>query len=97
VVGEFESPEVGYDDYRFTDVRAAVEWVPERLDVTRADAGFYGGQATFTYQLAPLGVPGRRADAVWDVEYRDVDLTTFTTFLETQGLRLAGTATGRTS
>ena len=96
VVGEFASPEVGYDDYRFTDVRAAVEWVPERLDVTRADAGFYGGQASFTYQLAPLGVPGRRADAVWDVSYRDVDLTAFTTFLDTQGLRLAGAATGRT-
>jgi hypothetical protein len=96
VVGDFVSREAGYNDYRFQDFRAAVEWVPERFDVTRADAGFYGGQASFTYQLAPLGVPGRRADAVWDVTYRDVDLTTFTTFLETQGMRLAGAATGRT-
>jgi hypothetical protein len=96
VAGDFVSREAGYDDYRFQDFRAAVVWVPERFDVTRAEAGFYGGQASFTYALAPLGVPGRRADAVWDVTYRDVDLTTFTTFLATQGMRLAGAATGRT-
>ena len=96
VKGEFVSPEVGYDDYRFQDFRASVVWVPERFDVLAADAGFYGGRAAFTYQLAPLGVPGRRADAVWDVTYTDVDLTTFTDFLETRGLRLAGRASGRT-
>jgi hypothetical protein len=96
VVGDFTSPEVGYDAYRFQDFRAAVAWIPERFDVIKADAAFYGGHASFTYGLAPLGVPGRRPDAVWDVAYRDVDLTTFTTFLDTQGLRFAGTATGRT-
>ena len=40
----------------------------------------------------PAGGPTR----VWDVTYTDVDLTTFTDFLETRGLRLAGRASGRT-
>ena len=33
--------------------------------------------------------------ASWDVAYRDVDLAQLTDFLETQGLRLGGRATGR--
>ena len=33
--------------------------------------------------------------ATWDVAYRDVDLPQLTDFLETQGLRLGGRATGR--
>ncbi len=95
VKGDFVSLEAGYDDYRFQNFKAAVVWVPGRFDVVAAEAGFYGGQAAFTYQLAPLGVPGRRADALWDVSYRDVDLNAFTDFLETRGLRLAGRASGR--
>ena len=94
VKGDFVSPEAGYDDYRFQDFRAAVVWVPTRLDVTKATAGFYGGDVDFSYVLDPLGRPDRRADARWDVHYRDVDLTTFTDFLETRGMRVAGRATG---
>jgi hypothetical protein len=97
VKGQFVSAEAGYDDYRFQDFRASVVWVPTRFDVLNADARFYGGRAAFTYQLAPLGVPDRRPDARWDVTYTDVDLTTFTDFLETRGMRLAGRATGRTT
>ena len=34
VNGEFASPEVGYDDYRFRTSAARSMWVPDRLDVT---------------------------------------------------------------
>jgi hypothetical protein len=95
VKGDFVSPEAGYDDFRFQDFRAAVLWAPTRLDVTDVRAKFYGGQVGFTYVLEPLGQTTRKADAVWDVTYTDVDLTTFTTFLETKGMRLAGRASGR--
>lgn len=95
VKGDFVSPEVGYDDYRLQDFKAAIVWLPTRFDVTEASAAIYGGRTSFTYALAPLGQPGRRADAVWDVRYEQVDLTTFTDFLQTQGLRFAGTASGR--
>ncbi|MGD9902475.1 MAG: translocation/assembly module TamB domain-containing protein [Vicinamibacterales bacterium] len=95
VRGDVVSPEVGYDAYRFQRFRASVVWLPTRFDVLRADAGLYGGRAAFTYALAPLGVPDRRPDARWDVTYSDVDLTTFTDFLATRGMRLAGRASGR--
>jgi hypothetical protein len=74
VTGGFVSREAGYDDYRFQDFRANVRWVPTRLDVTDVTAGFYGGGIGFTYLLEPLGQPNRKADAVWDVTYTDVDL-----------------------
>ncbi len=93
VTGDFTSPLVQYNGYDLDDYRASVTWVPTRLDTT-SDAAFHGGTTHFTYTLDPLGQPDRRADAVWDVEYRDVDLTSFTGFLETRGLRLAGVATG---
>lgn len=95
VRGDFVSAAAGYDDIRFQNFRAAVVWRPTRLDITSASARLYGGEAGFTYVLEPLGRPDRRADAVWDVHYRDVDLTAVTDFLGTRGLRLAGRATGR--
>ena len=92
VKGDFVSPEAGYDDYRFQDFRAAVVWVPTRLDVTRGHGrSSTAATADFTYVLEPLGRPGRRADARWDVPLHATSTsTTFTDFLETRGMRLAG-------
>lgn len=95
VKGDVVSPEVGYNDYRLQDFTAAVVWVPTRFDVTEATARIYGGRGRFAYALAPLGTAGRRADAEWDVHYEDVDMTTFSEFLQTEGLRFAGRASGR--
>ena len=94
VTGDFTSPLVTYNGYDLDHYRASMRWVPTRLETT-SDTGFYGGTTHFTYTLDPLGNPERRADAVWDVEYSDVDLTRLTDFLETRGMRLAGHATGR--
>ena len=44
--------------------------------------------------MAPIGKKGVPTIATWDVQYRDVDLSRLTDFLETRGLRLAGRATG---
>jgi hypothetical protein len=93
--GNFHSPLAGVNAYRFNDLRGSVVWLPESLDVTNATAGLYGGTARFTYRQAPLGQPGVRATATFDAAYENVDLTEFTNFLELQGLRLAGRATGR--
>ena len=62
-----------------------------RLDA----ASVYGGTARFDYRMAPIGKKGVPTIATWDVQYRDVDLSRLTDFLETRGLRLAGRATGR--
>ena len=93
--GTFHSPLAGVNDYRFQELRGSVLWVPDRLEVTDAAAGFYGGDAQFAYSMAPLGKPGVRSTSVFDATYDHIDLTAFTSFLELEGLRLAGRATGR--
>ena len=93
--GTFHSAVAGVNAYRFGDLQGSLIWLPDRFEVTEANARFYGGQSSFTYSMAPFGTPGVRATATFDAEYRDVDLLAFTNFLELQGLRVAGRATGR--
>lgn len=93
--GTFTSPLAGVNAWRFPNLRGSVLWVPERLEITDATSGLHGGAARFDYRMAPLGKPSTPARATWDVEYRDVDLARLTDFLETQGLRLSGRASGR--
>src|SRR5262249_4543898 len=56
--------------------------------------GLYGGHAKFDYIMEPLGQPAHPTDVLWDATYADVDLTSLTDFLELQGIRLSGRATG---
>jgi hypothetical protein len=93
--GQFHSDLAGVNAYRFGDLDGSLIWVPDRLEVMDANATFYGGQADFLYRMAPLGRPGVRPTATFDAEYRNVDLEAFTNFLETEGIRLAGRASGR--
>ena len=93
--GNFYSATAGVNAYRFGDVRGSVVWVPESLDVTDATATMYGGTARFGYRMAPLGQLGIRPTATFDAAYEGVDLTEYTNFLELEGIRLAGRATGR--
>jgi translocation and assembly module TamB len=93
--GTFTSPLVGVNDWRFPNLQGEVLWVPEKMHVTNARSGLYGGTARFDYLLAPLNEPGTRTRADWDVAYEDVDLARLTDFLETEGIRLAGRASGR--
>jgi translocation and assembly module TamB len=93
--GMFSSPLVGVNAWRFPNLRGNVLWVPDRMHVTNATAAVYGGTARFDYLMAPFGRAGVPTSAAWDVEYTDVDLVQLTDFLETEGLRLAGRASGR--
>jgi hypothetical protein len=93
--GTFSSPEAGVNDYRFGDLRGSLIWVPDRFEVTDATATLFGGNASFGYRMAPLGRRDVRATATFDASYEDVDMLAYTSFLELQGLRLAGRATGR--
>ena len=93
--GTFTSPLAGVNAWRFPNLRGSVLWLPDRLEITNATAELYGGTARFDYRMAPFGKPGVPTRATWDVDYRDVDLSRLTDFLETKGLRLAGSATGQ--
>jgi translocation and assembly module TamB len=92
--GTFVSPLAGVNDWRFPNLRGSVLWLPDRLEITNATSELYGGGARFDYRMAPLGKPGTPARATWLVDYKDVDLARVTDFLETEGLRLSGRATG---
>ncbi len=93
--GDFVSAMAGVNAYRFANLRGSVLWVPERMEVTNATATLYGGNAKFSYKMAPFGVAGMPAQATFDAAYSNVDLTTFTNVFELKGIRLAGRATGR--
>jgi hypothetical protein len=96
--GNFTSPVAGVtiagNDWRFANLRGAVRWVRDRLDITDTTTDLMGGRATFDYRMAPFG-KGVPTIATWDVRYEALDLARLTDFLETQGLRLAGRASGR--
>lgn len=93
--GTFSSDVAGVNDYRFDRLQGAVLWVPEKLEVTDATAGVFGGAARFSYRMAPLGVPDTAAVATFDAAYDDVDLGAYTAFLGLDGFRLDGLASGR--
>ena len=92
--GTFASVLAGVNDWRFPNLEGSVLWVPDRLEITKATSELYGGTAQFDYRMAPFGQP-TPARATWIVDYKDVDLARLTDFLETEGLRLSGRATGR--
>ncbi|PYR74588.1 MAG: hypothetical protein DMF86_18105, partial [Acidobacteria bacterium] len=92
--GAFTSPEAGVNRWRFPDVRGLLLWIPSKFEVTNVTTGLYGGSAKFDFTMAPLG-SSQKAHAVWDAQYQNVDLVQITDFLELQGIRLAGRATGR--
>lgn len=93
--GNFFSREAGLNDYRFQNLEGALEWLPDRFEVLHASANFYGGQMRFKHKMDQLGRPNQRGRARFEVDYEDVDLTEFTDFLETRGIRLAGRVAGR--
>jgi hypothetical protein len=92
--GTFVSALAGVNAYRFRNLRGSVLWVPEKMEVTDATAAVYGGDARFSYKMAPLGRAGMPATATFDAQYANVDLTEYTNFLELRGIRRAGRATG---
>ena len=92
--GTFLSTTAGVNDFRFQDLRGTVRWTPEVLRVSEATTKMYGGDARFSYLMAPLNAPGVTPKATFDAAWDNVDLTEFTNFLETDGIRLAGRLSG---
>lgn len=93
--GVLESVAAGIEDHRFQHFRSDVRWTPDLLYINNASAAFYGGNLDFSYRMAPLGQRDRRPTYTFDYALTDVDLTTYTDFLELPGLRLAGRLSGR--
>ncbi|MCM3878847.1 MAG: translocation/assembly module TamB domain-containing protein [Vicinamibacterales bacterium] len=98
LTGNFESDEMGLDiggrDYRFQKLKGQLSWLPDRFDVTNTSAQFHGGNAKLLYTIAPLGKP-QPAHARFDAQWQDIDLASYTDFLEMKGVRFAGRWTGQ--
>ncbi len=96
--GRWQSPvahvKIGNNNWRFPDLRGDVLWLTDRLEVTNAKSRLYGGTADFDYRILSMDRKSGPKRAVWDVKYRDVDLAQLTDFMNTEGIRLAGRATG---
>ena len=97
--GHFQTPvthvKIGERWWQFPNLRGNVLWVPSHFDVTEATSGLLGGRAMFDYRILSLDQKSGPKRAIWDVKYSDVQLASLTDFLETEGLRLSGQATGR--
>jgi autotransporter translocation and assembly factor TamB len=93
--GRFASEEARLNDWRFPGLDGQLIWTRDRFEVMKAGSGFYGGKMQFDYAMKPLGDKTTPAKARFDVRYQDIDLTTLTDAVETQGIRLAGRASGR--
>ena len=93
--GTFVSAVAGVNDWRFPNLRGSVLWVPDRLEITDATSELYGGTARFDYRMAPLGqpTPATRRRGTWST--RTSISCGSSDFLEIEGLRLAGRASGR--
>ena len=92
--GTFASALAGLNAYRFQNLKGTVTWLPDLLDVPKATTQLFGGTSEFGYRMwKPRGAP--RWLARWDAAYQNLDLARVTDFLETEGLRLAGSGTGR--
>ena len=84
----------GINDYRLSTLQGSLIWLHDRFEVFDVTSDLYGGSAGLSFTMAPLGsdAPGL---ARFDASYRDVDLAASSDFLQMQGIRLAGRATGR--
>src|SRR5262245_18586094 len=95
VNGNFFSRTAGINDYRLANLEGALEWVPDRFEVTHASAEFHHGRTLFRHLMAPLGKPDEKARATFQVDYENVDLTALSEFFALRGIQLEGRATGQ--
>jgi translocation and assembly module TamB len=94
LTGDFTSPMAGLYDYRFPSLYGSLKWTRTGFEVTKAGSQFLGGDATFTFGIAPLGSPTKPVGR-FDASYANIDMARLSDFYDLPGLRFAGRASGR--
>jgi hypothetical protein len=94
LTGDFTSPVAGLYDYRFPDLYGSLHWNRKFFKVTNAGSRFSGGDAQFTFGIAPLGDPVKPTGR-FEASYSNLDLSQLTDFYRLEGVRFAGQASGR--
>ena len=95
LTGRFGADALDVNQYRFDQLAGAVTWLPDRLDVTGATAGTYGGRTDFDYFITDIGKDDRPARARLNAVFDGVDLEAFSLGAGMTGLLLSGQASGR--
>lgn len=95
--GDFTSAEARVNSLRFPRLSGSLIWVPDRFEVTQADADLYGGRTHFTYGLKPLGKPAVRPTAYFSADFDRVDVSTLASTFEWAGIRPSGAVSGSTT
>ncbi|HUR34616.1 MAG TPA: translocation/assembly module TamB domain-containing protein [Vicinamibacterales bacterium] len=94
LTGDFTSKVAGLYDYRFPELYGSLHWNRKFFEVTNAGSKFSGGDAKFTFGIAPLGEP-EKPTGRFEAWYANLDLAQLTDFYELAGVRFAGRASGR--
>lgn len=92
VHGRFTSPVLTVSGLDFPGLSGHVVWVPNRLEVSRAESAFYGGTMRLDYALDMR--PGQAATADLSTTYTGVDLLAFGDVWGWEGIALASRADG---
>ena len=92
--GTFSSASAGVNGLVFPNLRGGLRWLPDRLDVTEATAGFAGGSTSFSYRMAPFG-RRERPTARFEAELTQVDLQRLIETFAIDGISPAGAMDGR--
>jgi hypothetical protein len=91
--GTFSSEQLGVNAYRFPSLYGALQWTPHAFNVWNAGAKAFGGDASFTFAIAPLGAPVRPI-ARFETTYTRADMGAVSDFYRLPGTRFAGSASG---
>ena len=94
VAGNFTAPDAGVYAYRFPNAYGSLHWTPRHFGVYAGGAEFSGGQATFSYNYGPRGVPGETPTHRFDASYANVEATQLSAFYQLTGTRFAGRLDG---
>ena len=89
LAGNFTSPQARVQNLEFSDLHGSLVWLPDRFEVTHADANFYGGRTRFTYAVEPLGRPEPPTQR-FTTELDDVNLAPLVGLADLKGLQPVG-------
>ncbi|MGE3955867.1 MAG: translocation/assembly module TamB domain-containing protein [Vicinamibacterales bacterium] len=94
LTGDFTSEVAGLYDYRFPALYGSLHWNKKFFKVMNAGSRFSGGNARFTFDIAPLSDPIKPTGR-FEASYTNLDLAELTDFYQFAGVRFGGRATGR--
>ncbi|MFI5177809.1 MAG: hypothetical protein ACHQO8_04570, partial [Vicinamibacterales bacterium] len=89
LAGDFKSDQASVNGLEFPDLHGSLLWLPDRFEVTHADAGFYGGRTRFTYAIEPLGKPAP-AIQQFSTDIEDANLSALARLTDLKGLQPTG-------